>query len=67
VWVPTVEASGMGCTPHEFRHSYLTHLAAAGILDADLADVAGHGLDTLIGRYRHPVRRSFDLIREVIG
>jgi integrase len=67
IWTPVVEATGMVCTPHEFRHGYLTHLAAAGILDADLADVAGHGLDALIARYRHPVRRSFELNREVIG
>jgi integrase len=67
VWAPTVRASGMVCTPHEFRHSYLTHLRAMGVHDADLAEVAGHGLDTLIGRYSHPVRRSFEQIREVIG
>ncbi len=42
VWVPAQLATGLDPTPHEFRHSYVTHLRAAGIDDADLALVAGH-------------------------
>jgi integrase len=66
VWRPTREASGMNCTPHDFRHSWVSLLAAAGIDESDLADVAGHGLEVQ-GRYRHSLGRSFERIRSVIG
>ena len=45
----------------------ITHLRAAGIDDADLAAVAGHTVETMIGTYTHPLRRSHDRIRKVIG
>jgi hypothetical protein len=45
----------------------VTHLRAAGIDPADLADVAGHSLDTATARYTHALRRSHDQIRRVIG
>lgn len=67
VWVPAVEASGFACTPHEFRHSYVTHLRAAGIDPADLAEVAGHTVETATSRYTHALRRSDDQIRQVLG
>jgi site-specific recombinase XerD len=49
------------------RHSYVTHLRAAGIDDADLAKVAGHSVGTMIGHYTHALGRSFDAIRNVVG
>lgn len=67
VWAPTCEAAGMWPTPHEFRHSWTSHLRAAGIDPADLAEVAGHTVETATRVYTHPVRRSYDQIREVIG
>lgn len=67
VWVPAQEATGLDPTPHEFRHSYVTHLRAAGIDDADLALVAGHTIETMISVYTHPLERSHDAIRQVIG
>jgi hypothetical protein len=42
VWQPAREASGLDCTPHDFRHSWVTHLRAAGIDASDLAEIAGH-------------------------
>ena len=36
VWRPTQEASGLDIRPHECRHSYVTHLRAVGVNDADL-------------------------------
>ena len=66
VWRPAKAASGIDCSPHDFRHSWVTNLAAAGLDEADLADVAGHGLEVQ-GRYRHALRRSFDAIRSEIG
>jgi integrase len=67
VWYPAITASGIECTPHEFRHSYLSLLRAEGIDDADLAAIAGHTVETMIGHYTHPLGRSFDRVRELIG
>lgn len=67
VWQPTIEAAGIDPTPHEFRHSFVTHLRAAGIDPADLADVAGHSVATATSRYTHPLRRSHDQIRGMVG
>lgn len=67
LWRPAQEASGLDIRPHECRHSYVTHLRAAGINDADLADVAGHRVETMLARYTHAVGRQFDQIRTAIG
>jgi len=67
VWQPAIESAGIDPTPHEFRHSYVSHLRAAGIDAADLADVAGHSVETATSRYTHPLRRGFDEIRRVVG
>ncbi len=40
------------------RHSYVTHLRAARIDDADLAEIAGHTVQTMIGHYAHALGRS---------
>jgi integrase len=67
VWVPARIATGLDPTPHEFRHSYVTHLHAAGIDDADLALIAGHNVETMISVYTHALERSHDAIRKAIG
>ena len=67
VWSPAQRASGLDIRPHEMRHSYLTHLRAAGVDDADLAAMAGHTVQTMLGRYTHALGRSFDQVREIIG
>jgi integrase len=67
VWTPAKIATGMDPTPHEFRHSYITHLRAAGIDDADLAKIAGHRIETMISVYTHPLGRSHEAIKQVIG
>jgi integrase len=67
VWTPAKIASGMDPTPHEFRHSYVTLLRAERIDDADLAEVAGHRIETMLSTYTHPLDRSHDAIREAIG
>lgn len=54
-------------TPHEFRHSWVSHLMAAGVDEADLAQVAGHTLETMIGRYTHALEQSHEAIRGVVG
>lgn len=67
VWSKAQDKAGINPTPQEFRHSWVTHLRAAGVDGADLAEVAGHSEAVADGVYRHALRRSFDQIREVIG
>jgi integrase len=67
VWKPAQQASGLDIRPHECRHSYVTHLRAAGINDADLAEIAGHRVETMLARYTHAVGESFPQVRRTIG
>jgi len=67
VWEPGRRQTGMTIRPHEMRHSWITHLRAAGVDDADLAEMAGHSVETMLGRYSHALGRSFDTVRRAIG
>ncbi|HEX3735687.1 MAG TPA: site-specific integrase [Solirubrobacterales bacterium] len=67
VWKPTQQASGLDIRPHECRHSYVTHLRAAGVNDADLAEIAGHRVETMLARYTHAVGEGFGIIKQAIG
>lgn len=74
VWQPTIEAASkngrgrkLDPTPHEMRHSWITHLRAAGVDPADLADMAGHSVYTATSRYTHALRKSFDEVRRLVG
>jgi integrase len=62
-----VATNGKACTPQDLRHSWVTHLRAAGIDPADLAEVAGHTVETATARYTHALGRSDDAIRQVLG
>jgi integrase len=66
LWKPTQEASGLDIRPHECRHSYVTHLRAAGVNDADLAEIAGHRVETMLARYTHPLGQSHQAVREKV-
>jgi integrase len=67
VWKPTQAASDLDIRPHECRHSYVTHLRAAGVNDADLAEMMGHRVETMLARYTHPTGESFPAVRGVVG
>lgn len=67
VWKPAQVAAGLDIRPHECRHSYVTHLRAVGINDADLAEVVGHRIETMISMYTHPLERSREAICAAIG
>jgi len=67
IWKPAQQASDLDIRPHECRHSYVTHLRAAGVNDADLAEIAGHRVETMLARYTHAVGASFGPIREIVG
>jgi integrase len=67
IWKPTQEASRLDIRPHECRHSYVTHLRAAGVNDADLAEIVGHRVETMLARYTHALGESFGAVRKVLG
>jgi integrase len=67
IWRPTQKASGLDIRPHECRHSYVTHLRAAGVNDADLAEIAGHRVETMLARYTHAVGGSYEQVRRIVG
>lgn len=67
IWRPTQKASCLHIRPHECRHSYVTHLRAAGVNDADLAEIAGHRVETMLARYTHALGGSSEEVRNVIG
>jgi integrase len=67
IWYPARERSGLDVRPHEMRHSYVSHLRAAGVDDADLAAIAGHTVLTMVTHYTHAPGKSFDQVRGVIG
>jgi integrase len=67
VWKPTQRRSDIDIRPHECRHSYVTHLRVVGVNDADLAEIAGHRVETMLARYTHAVGGSFSAIRLAIG
>jgi integrase len=67
VWLPAQIASGLPIKPHECRHSYVTHLRAAGVDPADLAEVTRHDIETATRHYTKPLGRSMQQIRDIIG
>jgi integrase len=67
LWKPAQEASGLDIRPHECRHSYVSHLRAAGVNDADLAEIVGHRVETMLARYTHAVGDDFAKVRKVIA
>lgn len=67
VWAPARRVTGSDARPHEFRHSFVSHLRAAGVDDADLAAITGHTVLTMVSRYTHSLGRSFDAVREAVG
>ncbi len=67
VWGPARVAWGRHITPQDCRHSYVTHLRAAGIDPADLAAFTGHTLETANAVYVHSLGQSADALRAVIG
>jgi site-specific recombinase XerD len=67
LWRPAQEVSGLDIRPHECRHSYVTHLRAVGVNDADLAEIAGRRVETMLARYTHAIGQSFSDVRTVVG
>src|ERR1043166_479217 len=67
IWRPTQKASGLDIRPHECRHSYVTHLRAVGVNDAELAEIAGHRVETMLARYTHAIGDSFEAVRLALG
>jgi hypothetical protein len=45
----------------------VTHLRAAGVNDADLAEIVGHRVETMLARYTHAIGISFRDVRDIVG
>jgi integrase len=67
VWRPAAATSGVPATPHEFRHSYVSLMRAAGVDPADLAAWTGHTVLTATTRYVHSTGGSLGMAREALG
>lgn len=67
LWKPAQEDSGLDIRPHECRHSYVTHLRDYGVNDADLAEIAGHRVETMLARYTHALGQSHARVQSIIG
>lgn len=67
VWYPARKASGIDATPHEFRHSYVSLMRAAGVDPADLAAWTGHTVLTATTTYTHATGASVELGRKAVG
>lgn len=67
VWEPARRATGLRVNPHDCRHSWVSHLRAAGMDDARLALIAGHRVETMLSRYTHAVVEDDQRIGEVFG
>lgn len=66
VWEPARAVTGMPATPHEFRHSYVSLMRAAGVDPADLAAWTGHTVLTATMIYTHSTGASAELARKAI-
>ena len=53
--------------PQEFRASWESIRAAAGVDHADLAQYAGHSVATAKSHYVQPLDRSAEQVRSLIG
>jgi integrase len=67
IWYPAQKATGIDPRPHEFRHSYVSLMRAAGVDPADLAAWTGHTVMTATSVYTHSTGASVDLARSVVG
>jgi hypothetical protein len=45
----------------------VTQLRAANVNDADLADIVGHRIETMLAHYTHSTGQGFDSVRVVVG
>lgn len=69
VWEPArVRVPAMAAArPHEFRHSYVSLMRAAGVDPAALAAWTGHSVLTATARYTHDTGAGVDVGREALG
>lgn len=68
VWRPAKEATGIECSPQDFRSSWESHLWADPEVDnADILDYAGHGWSAASQHYIRSLGRSADAARRAIG
>lgn len=52
-------------TPHEFRHTYITHLKRSGLSEQEVLDAAGHVCRQSSQPYTHSSRQGKNLLTEL--
>lgn len=67
VWNPARASSGVQISPQDARHSWVTNLRAAGVDEADLAEMGGHSVEVATATYTHALRRSYGAVRRAVG
>jgi integrase len=68
LWKPAQDASGLDIRPYECRHSYVSHMRARSVTsDANLAQIVGHRVETMLARYTHATGQGFEGIRQAIS
>jgi integrase len=67
VWEPTRERYGAHLNCHDFRHSYVSLMRAAGVDPADLAKMSGHTVATATNSYTHATGATFEAARKAVG
>jgi integrase len=67
VWRPTQDAASPGHPPPRVPAQLRHPLRAVGVDDADLAEIVGHRVETMLARYTHPVGQSHERVRRSIG
>jgi integrase len=69
VWEVCREAvpSMAAAIPHDFRHSYVSHMRAAGVDPADLAEWTGHTVATATAKYTHSTGTSRELLLQTLA
>ena len=52
-WESVRKAAGVKCRLHDFRHSFCTKLAEAGVPESTMLDIMGHVSTAMLRRYSH--------------
>jgi integrase len=67
-WKRAVTAAGFPeARPHDFRHTYVSLMRAAGVDPAHLAEWTGHTVLTATVSYTHAVGDVSDIARRAVG
>ncbi len=67
IWTPTVEAADIDPTPHECKHSWISHMVASGVSIDDVSEMAGTKPETIFRVYLHSTGQSIEKAKAALG